>query len=92
MLGRPNPRVQRWRAAGAPTGPAMDVLYNPTEYTLAKAAQFAEVPIPGLDSPILQFIRGQSETLTLDLFFDTTDAGGTGADAKPVTAKTDGTP
>lgn len=82
-------QVQRLRADGTPSGAAMDVLYNPTEYTLAKTAQFAEVPIPGLDSPILQFIRGQSETLTLDLFFDTTDAGGTGADAKPVTEKTD---
>lgn len=82
-------QVQRLAADGTPQGAAMDVLYNPTEYTLAKAAQFAEVPVPGLDSPILQFVRGQTETLTLDLFFDTTDDGGTGADAKPVTAKTD---
>ena len=37
--------------------------------------QFAEVAIPGLDAPIIQFVRGQSETLTLDLFFDSTEKG-----------------
>ena len=46
------------------------------------------MPIPGLDSPILQFVRGQTETLTLDLFFDTTEAG-TGVGATSVTTKTD---
>ena len=82
-------QVQRLAADGTSRGEAMDVLFNPTEYTLAKAAQFAEVPIPGLDSPLLQFVRGQTETLTLDLFFDTSDEGGTGAEARPVTEKTD---
>ena len=52
------------------------VQFNPTEYTLNKGAQIAEIAIPGIDSPILQFIRGQNEKLTLDLFFDiTTDIG-----------------
>ena len=62
--------------------------FNPTEYTLSKNAQFAEHPIPGLDSPILQFVRGQAETVSLDLFFDTSDDG-MGANATPVTTKTD---
>ena len=62
--------------------------YNPTEYTLSKNAQFAEHPIPGLDSPILQFVRGQAETVSLDLFFDTSDDG-MGANATAVTTKTD---
>jgi hypothetical protein len=82
-------QIQRLSAEGTPSGAALDVLFNPTEYTLAKSAQFAEVPVPGLDSPLLQFIRGQTETLTLDLFFDTSDEGGTGADAVSVTEKTD---
>src|SRR5262245_5651558 len=51
------------------------VQFNPTEYTLNKGAQIAEIAIPGIDSPILQFIRGQNEKLTLDLFFDTTESG-----------------
>jgi hypothetical protein len=82
-------QVQRLKADGTATGAALDVQFNPTEYTLAKSNMFAEIPVPGLGSPMLQFIRGQSETLTLDLFFDTTDAGGTGADAESVTEKTD---
>ena len=51
------------------------VQFNPTEYTLAKGAQIAEIAIPGIDSPILQFVRGQNEKLTLELFFDTTQSG-----------------
>jgi len=51
------------------------VQFNPTEYGLEKSAQIAEIGIPGIDSPILQFIRGQNEKLTLDLFFDTTELG-----------------
>jgi hypothetical protein len=55
--------------------PLIPVQFNPPEYTLNKGAQIAEIAIPGIDSPILQFIRGQNEKLTLDLFFDTTDLG-----------------
>ncbi len=82
-------QVQRLRANGSPDGAALEVAFNPTEYTLGKSAQIAEIPIPGLDSPMLQFVRGQVETMTLDLFFDSTDEGGTGQDAEPVTRKTD---
>jgi nucleoid-associated protein YgaU len=53
----------------------IEVQFNPLEYTLNKGAQIAEIAIPGIDSPILQFIRGQNEKLTLDLFFDTTESG-----------------
>lgn len=52
-----------------------EVQFNPTEYSLAKGAQIAEIAIPGIDSPVLQFIRGQNEKLTLDLFFDATADG-----------------
>lgn len=54
---------------------SIPVQFNPTEYTLAKGAQIAEIAIPGIDSPIQQFVRGQTEKLTLELFFDTTDTG-----------------
>src|ERR1043166_3768417 len=56
-------------------GKPLRVKFNPTEYTLNKGAQIAEATIPGLDSPVLQFVRGQTETLSLDLFFDTTEFG-----------------
>jgi hypothetical protein len=81
-------QMQRLAADGTPDGAAIDVLFNPTEYTLAKSNQYAEIPVPGLDSPLIQFVRGQTEVLTLDLFFDTTDSG-TDEKAKSVTEKTD---
>lgn len=66
----------------------MDVQFNPTEFSLDKGAQIAEIAIPGLDSPLLQFVRGQNEKLSVDLFFDTTEDG-TGAGARSVTTLTD---
>jgi nucleoid-associated protein YgaU len=80
--------IQRLDSRLNVSGPGLEVQFNPTELTLNKGIQIAEVAIPGLDSPILQFVRGQSETLTLDLFFDTTD-GGTGEKATSVTTHTD---
>jgi hypothetical protein len=53
----------------------VEVQFNPTEYSLTKGAQIAEIALPGIDSPVLQFIRGQNEKLTLDLFFDSTADG-----------------
>lgn len=64
------------------------VQYNPTEYTLDKQAQIAEIQLPGLDAPLQQFVRGQTEKLSLDLFFDTTELG-TGAGATSVATETD---
>jgi hypothetical protein len=66
----------------------IELQYNPTELTFSKSAGLAEIAVPGLDSPLLQFVRGQAETLTLDLFFDTTEHG-TGAGARSVTEETD---
>ncbi len=51
------------------------VQFNPPDLTFNKSAQLAEIAIPGLDSSIQQFIRGQTEKLTLELFYDTTDLG-----------------
>jgi Contractile injection system tube protein/LysM domain len=81
-------QFQRVDTTGALTGPVVPVKINPTEYTLNKANQIAEIAIPGLGSPVLQFVRGQSETLTLDLFFDSTDAG-MDSSATSVTKQTD---
>lgn len=70
------------------TGQKLKVQFNPAELTFSKTAQFAEIAIPGLDAPVLQFVRGNSETLTLELFFDTTDDG-MGDGATSVTGKVD---
>ena len=63
----------------APIGDPIEVQFNPAEYAFEKTAKLGEVSLPGLDSPILQFVRGESEKLTLELFFDgTTEDGGAG--------------
>jgi hypothetical protein len=54
---------------------AVEVLFNPTEYRLAKANVFSEVAVPGLQSPPLQFVRGNPRTLSMQLFFDTYETG-----------------
>ncbi len=66
----------------------LPVRFNPTELSFTKVAQIAEIGIPGIDAPILQFIRGQAEKLTVELFFDTTDSGMDGG-ATSVTTLTD---
>ena len=64
------------------------VRYNPGELTLDKQVTLGEATIPGIDAPLQQFVRGNAEKLTLDLFFDTTEYG-MGAKAKSVTSLTD---
>lgn len=51
------------------------VMFNPPEYQLQKSNQYAEIGIPGLGSSLLQFVKGSAQTLTMELFFDTTDLG-----------------
>src|SRR6266508_2657205 len=87
-MTKPKARFQRLGSDRISVVDEVEVQFNPTEMTLNKAASFVDVPIPGIDMPILQFVRGQTETLSVDLFFDTTDDG-QGNDATPVTEKTD---
>lgn len=81
-------RFHRLATPSDTQGSTLEVQYNPSELTFTKGAQIAEVPVPGLDTPLLQYVRGLAETTSIELFFDTTDDG-TGAEAKPVTKKTD---
>lgn len=88
MTIRPKAKIQRLTSNLTGVAQELEVSFNPTELTFSKTAQIAEIPIPGLDSPILQFVRGQTETLNVELFFDSTDDG-MGDNATPVTEKTD---
>ena len=53
--------------------PLIPVCFNPTQYRIEKSNTFVDVPIPGLEAPPIQFIRGNAEKLSLDLLVDTTD-------------------
>src|SRR4029450_175452 len=46
------------------------VLFNPAEYTLNRDNNFAQVAVPGLSSPLIQFVNGNLKTLEMELFFD----------------------
>lgn len=56
-------------------GPAIEARFNPERYTVSKSVQVAEIGIPGLDSPIQQYVRGQAQKVSFELFFDTTEFG-----------------
>ncbi|KYC36098.1 peptidoglycan-binding protein [Scytonema hofmannii PCC 7110] len=48
----------------------INVSFNPTEYSLEVSNQFQRTAIPGTSTPVTQFVSGNTETLTMDLFFD----------------------
>ena len=52
---------------------SIDVMFNPTDYGIDRGASYAELDVLGLDTPILQFLRGEAQTLSLTLFLDGSD-------------------
>jgi len=52
------------------TGQRFEVLFNPDEYTVNKDNNFAQAAVPGLSSPLLQFVNGNLRTLEMELVFD----------------------
>ncbi len=49
------------------------VMFNPTDYEITRNVKYADVTIPGLQTPLVQFISGEPTTLKLDLFLDSSD-------------------
>ncbi len=52
------------------TGERIPVLFNPEEYAIQRGMNFAQVPVPGLSAPILQFVSGGQQSLEMELFLD----------------------
>lgn len=50
-----------------------EVMFNPTEYNLSESANYAETLIPGADGPVMQYVAGNVQTLTLCLQLDTSE-------------------
>jgi hypothetical protein len=50
-------------------------MYNPEELKIDQGNTFAEVGIPGLNAPPVQYVRGKARTLTMELFFDSYETG-----------------
>jgi nucleoid-associated protein YgaU len=53
------------------TGGAVIVMFNPEDYTLSREINYAQAAVPGLSSPILQFVNGNTPSLEMELFLDT---------------------
>src|SRR5438093_9242793 len=50
------------------------VMFNPADYSFDVANTFAEIGIPGLRTPPIQYVRGNARTLKMELFFDSYEA------------------
>ncbi|MBN1965706.1 MAG: peptigoglycan-binding protein LysM [Anaerolineae bacterium] len=66
--------VEKATITNTVTNEQIPVLFNPEDYTLQKANTFAQATVPGLSSPILQFVSGNMQTLTMELLADTLEA------------------
>ncbi len=72
--------------AGRRANEKLEVLFNPAEYSHEISNNFQETSLPGLGNPIVQFVNGQSQNLTMELFFDTW-TNGAGEDVSELTGK-----
>ncbi|NGM68009.1 LysM peptidoglycan-binding domain-containing protein [Natronolimnobius sp. AArcel1] len=58
---------------GKQKGEAIECKFNPNSYTLEKSVNYGEMKATGSGASIMQFVDGNAETLSMELFFDTTD-------------------
>ncbi|WP_211326510.1 LysM peptidoglycan-binding domain-containing protein [Paenibacillus flagellatus] len=65
----------------------VEVLFNPSEYSLDSSNKYDWENVPGLSMPVGQFVSGNTTTLSLDLFFDTYEKG---TDVRDYTKKISG--
>jgi hypothetical protein len=64
-------------STGAAKGDAIMVLFNPTEYSYERTNTYKGTSVPGLGTPLQQFVNGESDQLSMELFLDDyTDPGG----------------
>jgi hypothetical protein len=54
---------------------SIEVLFNPTQYSVDKSVEYGEVALPGMDTPVSQFVSGDAESLSMDLLVDTYESG-----------------
>lgn len=59
---------------GCRAGTRIDVLFNPAEYSIEKGNTFQSTSLPGLATPVTQFVTGNADTLSMELYFDTYSA------------------
>jgi nucleoid-associated protein YgaU len=55
---------------GAAKDEVITVLFNPTEYSYERTNTYKGAAVPGLGTPLLQFVNGESDQLSMELFLD----------------------
>jgi len=55
---------------GTRGGETWYVLFNPFEYTIERGNAYKATAVPGLSGPLLQFINGEADVLSMELFMD----------------------
>jgi len=68
------PSLEKAIITNTNSGERVQVQFNPEEYTLSKDINYAQTAVPGLSSPVLQFVNGNLQTLEMELFLDTLEA------------------
>jgi nucleoid-associated protein YgaU len=56
--------------AGAQQGKVISVLFNPNAYTFDRSNAYRSTPVPGLSSPLIHFVNGEADQLSMELFLD----------------------
>lgn len=72
------------------SGERVSVLFNPEEYTVNRDVQYAQIAVPGLSAPIVQFVHGNAQTLEMELFVDTLERSsqaGAGSDVRELVGR-----
>ena len=55
---------------GARGGQRYTVLFNPAEYSIERGNAYKSTTVLGLSGPLLQFINGDADVLSMELFMD----------------------
>jgi nucleoid-associated protein YgaU len=68
------PALEHATITNTVTNQRLSVQFNPEEYTVSQAVNYAQVAITGLSAPLLQFAHGEMQTLEMELLVDTYEA------------------
>jgi len=58
---------------GSDEGTRLECAFNPNAYTVDTSVNYGKRGTAGSDASVAQFVNGNAETLSMELFFDTTD-------------------
>ncbi len=70
-VGLPNPNIlsplKKMRITNLDSHESFEVLYNPQSYTHQKNVNYRPIPVMNADAPVVQFMSGGMEVLSLSL-------------------------